>query len=248
MRSSRWRVASSPSRPEAPATCTEHPDGDAALLARRLHTLGLPTIDRLITHTNRTVMVNWSRPAGSPLPVLRLHRGYGRAPDWILAAIVDFLDPRLAKPVRCAAERVFLSFPVELHAPTPPDQLRTLERARPGDIALLHRLESAYRDLDARHFEGRLGGIPIRLSGRMRARLGELSVDLGTRRPVEIALSRRHLAREPWPEVVHTLLHEMVHQWQAENGLPIDHGRGFRAKAREVGIDPRAKRAIGAGG
>lgn len=24
------------------------------------------------------------------------------------------------------------------------------------------------------------------------------------------------------------LLHEMVHQWQAENGLPLDHGRRFK--------------------
>jgi hypothetical protein len=35
----------------------------------------------------------------------------------------------------------------------------------------------------------------------------------------------------------------MVHQWQDENGKEIDHGRAFRAKAREVGIEPAAKRA-----
>ncbi len=40
--------------------------------------------------------------------------------------------------------------------------------------------------------------------------------------------------------VIHTLLHEMVHQWQQESGLPVAHDRAFRAKAREVGIDPRA--------
>ncbi len=32
------------------------------------------------------------------------------------------------------------------------------------------------------------------------------------------------------------MLHEMVHQWQAETGLRIDHGRTFRQKAREVGV------------
>jgi hypothetical protein len=40
--------------------------------------------------------------------------------------------------------------------------------------------------------------------------------------------------------VEETLLHEMVHQWQAETGQPVDHGRAFRRKAREVGITPRA--------
>jgi hypothetical protein len=82
----------------------------------------------------------------------------------------------------------------------------------------------------------------------MRTRLGELSVDLRTGRPIEIAISRRHLARHPWAEVEHTLLHEMVHQWQAESGLPVDHLGGFRRKAREVGILPQAKRPIPRGG
>jgi hypothetical protein len=50
--------------------------------------------------------------------------------------------------------------------------------------------------------------------------------------------------RHRWEEVVHTLVHEMVHQWQDETGLPIDHGPRFRAKARDVGIDAAAKRAV----
>ena len=41
------------------------------------------------------------------------------------------------------------------------------------------------------------------------------------------------------------MLHEMVHQWQAENGCAIDHGPTFREKAREVGVLPRAKRGVG---
>jgi transposase len=80
----------------------------------------------------------------------------------------------------------------------------------------------------------------------MRTRLGELAVDLRSGRPTEIAVSRRHILRHPWPEVEHTVLHEMVHQWQAETGLPVDHGRSFRLKAREVGIEPQARRKVGA--
>ena len=64
--------------------------------------------------------------------------------------------------------------------------------------------------------------------------------------PAEIAISRRHLRRHGWAEALETLLHEMVHQWQDENGHPVDHGTLFRAKAREVGIAASARRLPGA--
>ena len=62
----------------------------------------------------------------------------------------------------------------------------------------------------------------------------------------EIAISFRHFRRHGWDEALHTLLHEMVHQWQDETGRPIDHGRDFRRKAREVGVTPAAKRVADA--
>jgi hypothetical protein len=109
---------------------------------------------------------------------------------------------------------------------------------------LLQRLTELHQRLNQQHFGGGLGALPIRLSGRMRTRLGELTVDLRTGQPTEIAISRRHILRHPWVEVEHTLLHEMVHQWQAETGLAVDHGRGFRRKAREVGVEPQARRRL----
>jgi hypothetical protein len=208
------------------------------LLGHRLAQLGLRDVDRILTHTNRTVMISLARR------VLRLHRGYASAPDRVLRAIVRFLDPRLSRASRRGAERVFLGFPVELYAPPPPRAVRR-EHPRPGDLVWLERLVSLHERLNAAHFGRGLGTIPIRLSGRMRTRLGELAVDLHTGRPLEIAISRRHLLRHPWPEVEHTMLHEMVHQWQAETGLRIDHGRTFRQKAREVGVLPAAKRSLG---
>jgi hypothetical protein len=75
-------------------------------------------------------------------------------------------------------------------------------------------------------------------------KLGELTIDPTTDRPVEIAISYRHLVRDGWSEAEQTLLHEMVHQWQAETGRPVDHGPGFRAKARAVGVAPRAMRDV----
>lgn len=208
-----------------------------AVLEHRLTRLGLRPVSAIRTHTNRTVMVSLSAQL-----VLRLHRGYAHAPDRVLSAIVRFLDPRLPKAQRRRAEQEFLAFPVEQYAPRAP--ARAIERPRPGDIAVLHQLQQLHARLNAEHFGGRLGEVPIRLSGRMRTRLGEVSVDLRTGRPIEIAISRRHLAHHPWSEVVHTMLHEMVHQWQAESGLPVDHGPTFRAKAREVGVLPAARRTV----
>jgi len=207
-------------------------------LAHRLKVLGLREVDRILTHTNRTVMVSLTAQR-----VLRLHQGYASAPDRVLRAIVRFLDSRLPRAVRRLAEREFLGFPVEVYAPPPPRPMRR-ERPRPGDVVLLQRLASLHQRLNHRHFGGALGALPIRLSGRMRTRLGELAMDLRTGRPTEIAISRRHILRHSWAEVEETLLHEMVHQWQAETGLAVDHGRNFRRKAREVGIEPQARRRV----
>jgi len=77
----------------------------------------------------------------------------------------------------------------------------------------------------------------------MRSRLGHYCAANATEGG-EIAISWRHLRRHGWDEAVHTLLHEMVHQWQDETGHPLDHGRLFRAKAREVGIQAAAKREV----
>jgi hypothetical protein len=206
-------------------------------LPERLAALGLREIERVVIHTNRTVMLSLNRR------VLRIHRGYAHAPDRVLKAIVRFLSRRLPRVLRRAAEREFLAFPVEAHAPTRPRPCAR-ERARPGDLVLLHRLTSLHQRLNAEHFGGTLNEIPIRLSSRMRTRLGELAVEIRSGRPLDIAISRRHIARHAWSEVEHTMLHEMVHQWQAETGLRIDHGRTFRQKAREVGVVPAAKRVV----
>jgi hypothetical protein len=205
-------------------------------LPARLHLLGLHGVSRVVTHTNRSVMVSIGKRR-----VLRIHAGYAYASDSVLRAIIRFLDPRLPKPVRRAAERELLAFPVEEYVSSGAPRLRQ-DRPRPGDLLFLHRLSQAFDRFNREHFAGQLSTVPIRLSGRMRSRLGELSVDIRTGQPIEIAISRRHIARHRWIEVEHTLLHEMVHQWQAETGLPVDHGPLFREKARQVGVAPGAKR------
>ncbi|HEU4568966.1 MAG TPA: SprT family zinc-dependent metalloprotease [Gemmatimonadales bacterium] len=234
--------------PFRPAPEAEQGDGPRLsmpldeLLARRLERLGVHRIvgvRGLAVHRNRTVMLSYTR-AG----VLRLHAGFAQAPDRVLEAIIRYLVPRVPRAERREAEREFLAFPVHEHAPPAPTR-RAAERPQPGDVALLHRLEEMHRRLNAEYFGGRLGPVRFRLSGRMRTRLGELTVERATGRPTEIALSRRHLRAHGWAEVEHTVLHEMVHQWQAESGQPVDHGPGFRRKAKEVGIVPSAVRDLG---
>jgi SprT-like family len=205
-------------------------------LPARLRELGLVEVDRVLTHTNSTVMLSLSRRT------LRLHRGYAFAPDEVLRAIVQFLNPRVPRVRRRAAEREFLRFPVAAYVAVP-GRRRRPERPRPGDRALLLRLQNAHRDLNLLHFGGGLSQIPIRLSGRMKSRLGELVVD-DAGAPKEIGISRRHIRGHEWSEVEHTLLHEMVHQWQAESGRAVDHGASFRLKARQVGVLPAAKRKV----
>jgi len=207
-------------------------------LPSRLEALGLREVRTVVTHTNRTVMLSLARG------VLRLHRGYAFAPDRVLRAIVRFLNRGTSRRARAAARRELLAFPAEQYAP-PPARAPRRDRPRPGDLLLLHRLHQLHAHLNRTHFQGTLAEIPIRLSGRMRTRLGEVSVELQTGRPLEIAISRRHLAWHPGIEVEHTLLHEMIHQWQAENGLPVNHGPTFRRKAREVGALPVGRRAVG---
>jgi len=92
-------------------------------------------------------------------------------------------------------------------------------------------------------FAARLRPVPIRVSRRMVRRLGHYApgVEGGG---AEIAISARHLRRDGLASALETLLHEMVHQWQHESGLPIDHGAEFRRKCREVGAVPSAKRAV----
>jgi SprT-like family len=211
------------------------------VLARRFVLLGLSDIKSVRIHNNRTVMVSLTARR-----VLRLHRGYAAAPDRVLRAIVRFLNPRVSRALRRLAEREFLAFPVEEHAPAP-DVLPRRDRPKPGDLLFLHRLQQLHQRFNEEHFGGTLGTLPLRISGRMRARLGELSVDLRTGRPIEIAISRRHLARHPWAEVEHTMLHEMIHQWQAQTGLRVDHGPTFRARARMVGVLPSARRGVDRG-
>ena len=210
------------------------PPADGDSLLRRLRSLGLHSrIERCELTKNRTVMV--SVRGG----LLRVQEGYLSAPAHVWRAIVVFVGGRTRR-ARREAERVILD-----HAPRDDGSVRVRRLARPRreDAVILAELAKAHEDYNRRYFGGSLHDVAIAVSRRMRSRLGQYTVAADGAAP-EITISRSHIRREPWGEVLHTLLHEMVHQWQAECGLPLDHGRAFRDKAREVGIEPRARRAM----
>ncbi|MEK6609369.1 MAG: SprT-like domain-containing protein [Gemmatimonadota bacterium] len=212
---------------------------EEVLLARRLEALGLKDLRSVRVTDNRSVMVSLS-----PRRVLSIHRGYAQAPDRVLKAVVRFLKPGTRRETRRAAEHQILSFKAEEHVAGPPRRRWSAERARPGDLEKLVRLRHLFADCNARHFGGTLPELPIRISGRMSIRLGQLGLRHGSRRPFELTISRRHIDRHGWEEAAHTLLHEMVHLWQHENGIEVDHGPRFRRKASEVGVVPSARRRV----
>jgi hypothetical protein len=156
-------------------------------------------------------------------------------------AIVAFVVGRTRR-ARRDAQRVILGHPIPAQEMRP--RRESAARPRPSDMPLIAELTRSHEHYNALLFGGTLARIPIRISGRMRNRLGQYSAACASGRPAEITISRRHIRRHGWEEALHTLLHEMVHQWQAENGMPIDHGREFRRKAREVGVEPTARRAV----
>jgi hypothetical protein len=204
-------------------------------LLARLRGMGLSGIDRCVLTRNRSVMISF-RSA-----VLRLHRGYLDAPDEVHRAIVAFVGGRTRR-ARRAAQCVILEHPIPLDEMRP--RREPVRRPRPSDIPLMEELARRHDHYNAMLFGGHLSRIAIRISGRMRNRLGQYSVPCASGRPAEITISRRHIRRNGWEEALHTLLHEMVHQWQGENGMAIDHGREFRRKAREVGIEATARRVV----
>jgi hypothetical protein len=209
------------------------PPNDAAGLLATLRGLGLRSIHLCQLTTNRNVMVSFG--SGE----LRVHEGYLDAPTEVLRAIVVFVEGR-TRGERRDAQRTIVGYPI--HTPKPPARR---ERTRPEDEPLAAELADWHHRHNERHFGGRLRPATIRVSRRMRSRLGHYTAATPGE-PAEIAISLAHLRKHGWEEVLHTLLHEMVHQWQDEVGHTIDHGATFRAKAREVGIAPLARRALAA--
>jgi len=202
-------------------------------LLARFRALGLRHIDELLLTRNRRTMVS---VAGR---TLRVHAAYRQAPGSVHAAVVAFVMARRG-PARSEAQRAIVEF-----ARSIPDEARSprAQRTHADDEALAARLQERHAILNAARFGWPWKQVPGRVSRRMKTRLGHYS-PARAGEGAEIAISRRHLRRHGFASAEITLLHEMVHQWQDEHGLPVDHSPAFRQKAREVGIPPRATRVV----
>ena len=199
--------------------------------------LGLDRRYRCRLTSNRTVFVSYSDDE------LRLHRGYLDAPEHTLRAIVAFVHGR-SRATKSAARRALIEYDVH-HGQEPPIRpCRSSESNHPDDDPIATRLRRAHESLNDEKFDGALATIPIRVSRRMKSRLGHYTNRDRYGAGAEIVISRPHIRRHGWAEAIETLLHEMVHQWQDESGHPVDHGRRFRIKARAVGIAPKARRDV----
>ncbi len=227
-----WRLFN---RDQLALDLEEAPPTNAEELKVRLQRIGLGTKYRVRLTTNRTVVVSYS--GGE----LRIHHSFLGAGEEVWRAIIAFVHGR-TRVARNEARKTILEFPVA-RSSEPPRRRRLPERTNPADLPLIRELSRWQAAYNHERFGGGLRTIPIRISRRMKSRLGHYSPAAHGCEP-EIVISRRHIRRDGWEEALHTLLHEMVHQWQDEQGLIVDHGSSFRAKARAVGITPLACRAV----
>jgi hypothetical protein len=220
------------------ASLTEEPweaEETARIAARflgRLRSLGLQHVRRVVLTRNRSILVSMKGFE------LRVHEGYVDAPTDVHVQIVRFVMAK--KPwERQTAREALVAFPLSRNS----RPRRAPERTHPEDEPLAERLAEWHTRLNGERFGAQLALVPIRVSRRMMRRLGHYApaVEGGG---AETAISARHVARDGFAAALETLLHEMVHQWQHETGLTIDHGAEFRRKCREVGAIPSAKRAV----
>lgn len=233
------RAGLSPDEPVADIDERDEQDAEEAADAERaaerllgaLRGLGLHHVKSLVLTRNRSVVVSIKGFE------LRVHEGFCDAPAEMHAQIVRFVMARRSWE-RQAARQAIIAFPLPTHTKPP----RAPERTHPEDEPLAERLAEWHTRLNGERFGAALRPVPIRVSRRMLRRLGHYAPGVEGGGP-EIAISARHIRRDGFASAVETLLHEMVHQWQHENGLPVDHGLDFRRKCREVGALPRAKRS-----
>lgn len=106
----------------------------------------------------------------------------------------------------------------------------SIRTARPFALPAAAELQLIFARLNAQHFGGVLRAHRILYNRRLTSVAGRIAYRART-----IELSAPVLGRHP-DHLETTLLHEMVHAWLFEHGLPTGHGAHFRRKMREVGL------------
>jgi hypothetical protein len=192
-------------------------------------------VDAVRLRENRTRLLAFGSRPGT----LNLHAALATAPPEVLDAIATFCRSRWRRRrARAAAE--IRDYVASARPDTPPPS----RRARcAGNVAERAHLLALYADLNRERFGGRLpADVPLRISGRMRTRLGHFvprTAEDGSRVAGEIAISRALLRVASAAEIEETMLHEMAHAdaWIFHGSR--GHDRPWRECARRAGCIPR---------
>jgi hypothetical protein len=224
----------------------------ATQILELLRQKGAHRLRRVVLRANRSTI--WSLTQGGR--VLNLHVAYRRAPATVLR---DFVPIALEGPTRRRSDAYRKACRAVAEWPGLAEEMRRIRAvhnrhrapvrrgpgvgpccATPAQRAYLRRL---YRYLNETRFGGRLpASVPLRLSRRMRTRLGQMVPGLvdGRRAVLEIALNVDLMLEGNGRERLDTLLHEMAHAADYLLHGSTGHGESWRRWARHVGCDDRA--------
>lgn len=248
--------AGAPGLPSPPSPQPPRPLTPGQLLVE-LRRRGAPALMSVRLRRNRTVL--WSlTERGS---VLNLHAAFAGAPDPVLddlariarhgarGAVAREAAGRVRDwpPVGEAMEKlrgVQVVAALAAAEGVPGAEEQTAGVRCTGSDDERRRVRGLYLAFNAERFEGILPeGLPIRLSDRMKSRLGHVkpaTTPGGVRVVVEIALNRLLLHPSNGLLLEDVLLHEMAHaaDWLVDGRA--GHGPTWKAWARRVGCHPMA--------
>jgi hypothetical protein len=110
---------------------------------------------------------------------------------------------------------------------------------------VLGRFYVLFHETNDRYFAGLLPCVPITIERIARPRVKQgmvgYTVSSGSDgRPLRIVVDEAHALSGSWADVRDTMLHEVVHVWQAQRGERPHHGASFRAMSKRLGISGKA--------
>ena len=211
---------------------------------RLLKREGARRLERVVFRPNRSTI--WSLTQGGR--VLNLHEGYRSAPLSVMRAFATIANHSRRTNARYKeACQVVRSWPGIDHAirrlrsKSPRARARTRTIRCQGTPEEQVRIRQLYRRLNRVRFEDRLPtDIPLRISRRMKSRLGHIAPEGTSKQPIvgEIALNRALLRKGNEAALQETLLHEMAHVAAYLFDGDAGHGAAWRAWALRVGCRP----------
>ena len=205
---------------------------------------GARRLERVTFRANRSTI--WSLTRGGR--ALNLHEGYRRAPDSVLRAF-GVIVTRAHRPDGSYRDacRVVRDWPgvdrairMRRTARKPGQRRRRMTRCQ-GTEAERARMRALYERLNEARFHDRLPtDIPLRISRRMKTRLGHMAAEgsADQRLVGEVALNRVLFRRGNEAVLVETLLHEMAHVAAYLFDGHAGHGPPWRRWAAAAGCHP----------